>query len=289
MKVMLGIHEICAVRRDAVGGGQSKAYGYGIVKRQNKNSVLIDVLDDLLNSCGIKNVKPNMVQKLKKRVRDPIARKRARKEAQAIDRAVEATSSPRDARLLTNVKMNEPTVVLDGLACAREITIRGKSTVLAIAWDSVTNCQTGAIVNAANEGCLGGGGIDGRIAFLGGPALAQARLALPTLDGSLYGPRCRTGDAKITVAGSLPCDKVIHAVGPVFDFSPPYDQDLLLLANAYKSAMKLARAEGLLLVDRERDGLLEGELLDLGVSEHHGMEDGRCEHRLLGEHVALLP
>ena len=127
----------------------------------------------------------------------------------------------------------------------QEVTINGKSTILTIAYDSVTNCATGAIVNAANEGCQGGGGIDGRICDLGGPALAAARRALPTIDGSSFGPRCKTGDAKMTIAGDLPCDKVIHAVGPVFGHSPPFDDSLSLLADAYKSALTLARGEGL--------------------------------------------
>ena len=96
-------------------------------------------------------------------------------------------------------------------------------------------------MNAANEGCLGGGGIDGRICDLGGPALDAARRALPTIDGSPFGPRCKTGDAKMTIAGNLPCDRVIHAVGPIFGH-PPFDASLSLLADAYKSALTLARA-----------------------------------------------
>ena len=61
-----------------------------------------------------------------------------------------------------------------------------------------------AIVNAANEGSVGGGGIDGEVNYRGGYVLEEARRALP-LNGSYK--RCETGDAKITVAGDLPCSK----------------------------------------------------------------------------------
>ena len=137
-----------------------------------------------------------------------------------LEAAVEPT--PEDTRILTHVQVCTPPTLLDGLKCVQEVTINGKSTILTIAYDGVTNCTTGAIVNAANEGCLGGGGIDGRICALGGPALDAARRALPTIDGSPFGPRCKTGDAKMTIAGNLPCDKVIHAVGPIFGHAPPF-------------------------------------------------------------------
>ena len=62
------------------------------------------------------------------------------------------------------------------------------------------------------EDSIGGGGIDGAVNALGGDELVQARFALPRLNDS--GFRCYTGDAKMTVAGRLPCSYVIHAVGP---------------------------------------------------------------------------
>ena len=83
------------------------------------------------------------------------------------------------------------------------------------------------------------------IGWRGGEALYAARCALPVLDG---GSRCPTGDAKITVAGNLPCSKVIHAVGPRFGYSTnlvDHASDLELLEAAYKNAMERARENDL--------------------------------------------
>ena len=71
--------------------------------------------------------------------------------------------------------------------------------------------------------------------------MASARWALPVLEA---GRRCPMGDAKITVAGDLPCSKVIHAVGPAFGYSPilaDHADRLELLEAAYKNAMERAR------------------------------------------------
>ena len=128
-----------------------------------------------------------------------------------------------------------------GLLTSFKVTLGGSETAMYIAFDSVVKFTGDAIVNAANEGCLGGGGIDGEIGRRGGETLYAARCALPVLNG---GNRCPTGDAKITVAGDLPCSKVIHAVGPAFGYSPhlaDHADKLELLEAAYKNSMERAR------------------------------------------------
>ena len=123
--------------------------------------------------------------------------------------------------------------------------LRVASAKVTAAKGSVVDYRGEAIVNAANEGCLGGGGIDGAIGRAGGEELYQARLALPILSTGGSGTRCRTGDAKITIGGQLACKHVIHAVGPNYNFIGDEDRADELLYSAYASAMREARRHGL--------------------------------------------
>lgn len=122
-------------------------------------------------------------------------------------------------------------------------TINAHGVKLTAAQGSVVTFSGGAIVNAANEGCLGGGGVDGAINRAGGPKLHEAREALPYVDAR-SGVRCFTGHATSTVAGELPCDYVIHAVGPNYrDYESIADADALLY-RAYHSSVLEALALG---------------------------------------------
>ena len=97
----------------------------------------------------------------------------------------------------------------------------------------ITRMEVDAIVNAANSGLLGGGGVDGAIHGAGGPAIGAACRAIRDAQGG-----CPTGEAVITTGGLLPAPYVIHAVGPVWK-GGTQDEDALL-ANAYRNSIRLA-------------------------------------------------
>lgn len=102
----------------------------------------------------------------------------------------------------------------------------------------ITREDVDAIVNAANERMLGGGGVDGAIHRAAGRQLHEACLEVPEVRP---GVRCPTGEARITPGFRLPARYVIHTVGPVYH-GP---QDARLLASAYRSSLELAAEKGL--------------------------------------------
>jgi|SRR5688572_2892324 O-acetyl-ADP-ribose deacetylase (regulator of RNase III) len=107
----------------------------------------------------------------------------------------------------------------------------------------ITTLDAGAIVNAANERMLGGGGVDGAIHRAAGPELLAACKAIPEVRP---GVRCPTGEARITPGFRLPARYVIHTVGPVWHGGGRGEPELL--AGCYRSSLALAREHGLDLV-----------------------------------------
>lgn len=93
----------------------------------------------------------------------------------------------------------------------------------------ITTQEVDAIVNSANRGLIGGGGVDGAINEKAGTALVEASRKLAP---------CPTGEARITPGFKLPAKYVIHTVGPFYEAQK--DNAPELLANCYRSCLDLA-------------------------------------------------
>jgi O-acetyl-ADP-ribose deacetylase (regulator of RNase III) len=108
--------------------------------------------------------------------------------------------------------------------------------VIQIVRGDITTLDVDAIVNAANERMLGGGGVDGAIHRAAGRELYEACLAVPEVRP---GVRCPTGQSRITPGFNLPARYVIHTVGPIWRGGN--HGEAALLASCYRTALDLAR------------------------------------------------
>ncbi len=101
----------------------------------------------------------------------------------------------------------------------------------------ITRQAVNAIVNAANTSLLGGGGVDGAIHRAGGPAILAACREIRSRQGG-----CPVGEAVFTTGGDLPCQYVIHTVGPRWKDGKSGEDELL--ASCYRNALLLAEKIG---------------------------------------------
>ena len=111
--------------------------------------------------------------------------------------------------------------------------------ILKVQRANIVRLQVDAIVNAANEFMLGGGGVDGAIHQAAGPRLLEACRAVPEVRP---GGRCPVGEARITDGFALPARYVIHTVGPVWRDGSSGEDDLL--AACYRASLNLADQHG---------------------------------------------
>lgn len=104
----------------------------------------------------------------------------------------------------------------------------------------ITKQSVDAILNAANSSLLGGGGVDGAIHRVGGPAILEE---CRELRRTRYSDGLPTGDAVSTTAGRLPARRVIHTVGPIWQNGVSREPEQL--ASAYENCLRVASEENL--------------------------------------------
>jgi O-acetyl-ADP-ribose deacetylase (regulator of RNase III) len=111
---------------------------------------------------------------------------------------------------------------------------------LEVVQGDITTLEVEAIVNAANERMLGGGGVDGAIHRAAGPQLLAACRDVPEVRP---GVRCPTGEARLTPGFALTARFVVHTVGPVWRGGQQGEPELL--ASCYRSSLALAVEHGI--------------------------------------------
>lgn len=111
--------------------------------------------------------------------------------------------------------------------------VQSLNDIVSVVRYDITKLDVDCIVNAANSSLLGGGGVDGAIHSAAGRQLVRE---CATLDG------CEVGDAKITSAYYLPCDKVIHTVGPIYykEYAKEPGRPEKLLRSCYRRSLEVA-------------------------------------------------
>jgi O-acetyl-ADP-ribose deacetylase (regulator of RNase III) len=121
---------------------------------------------------------------------------------------------------------------------ADEPSLEINGATLSVKTGDLTQQATDAIVNAANSGLMGGGGVDGAIHRAGGPAILEECRQIVARQG-----RLPAGQAVITTAGNMPSRHVIHTVGPVWYGGGRGEAETL--ASAYRESLKLVAANTL--------------------------------------------
>ncbi|MCP4550255.1 MAG: O-acetyl-ADP-ribose deacetylase [bacterium] len=112
------------------------------------------------------------------------------------------------------------------------------NSLLSLISGDITTLNVDGIVNAANSGLAGGGGVDGAIHRAGGPSILEECRAIVNSHG-----RLPTGEAVATTAGKLMASHLIHTVGPIWRGGD--NNEPALLANCYRNSLLIASREGL--------------------------------------------